>query len=902
MKRIRHRSLFPFLLFSLLFLISVLPADAKRPLQAKPGEDRMSAMGRLAARARAAIQAGHGRGHLLPRLGGTCGNEPDCGDDSGIGDAGGTGATTSEVQAELSIAVDSTGQHVVVGFNDFRGVDWNPISISGFFYSDDGGVTFVDGGQLPSPGGDTFGDFLLPAVFGDPDVKYLGGCNFIYSSIVVAKFPPDNIVQTLGVHRSTDCGHTWVGPFVVDPATNPHGAVDGGSPVDAADKELLDVDPDTGRVLLSWTNFTSPDFAPGGAEMSSTYSDNLLTGTPPTWSARRVVSARPEDGQGSVPRFAGNGSPNAYMAWQRFPSPGTFLGKGNTIAFACSTDNGATWGTPIELAPEFFTIDQVLGNDRVHTLPSLAVDNSHGPRRGSIYVVYANNDNRDGADIVFQRSADGGSSFSAPLRLNSRPGHDRAQWFPWVTVDRDTGRVWVFYYDQGIATSGDLTESTVVFSDDGGVHWSAPQPLTDRPFHAAWGNDTLQPNLGDYNQAVAQKGELFAAFAGTSRPPLGFVDGQPSASMTVPDALFRRVPQGKDGDHHTPLHPASRATNSLTVALAAVTYTESGGNGNIDPGDLVTLKLTLRNYDTNPLSVRRVDELQATLATPTPGVTVVRGRSSYPAMNPGGSAVNPESFRLEIAPSFVPGTPIELVLTVRGEEQGTAVLRQTLLTGTPVATTLFAESFDATAPGTLPAGWTTVHSGGNTIVPWTTSASFCGTGSNGAFHQEAEDGLAGNSVRFERLFSPAFSVPAGAQYVTVDFDVCYDTEDDPAFNVKAEDGFLVRLTDVTPGHTLRSVLADAFADELTTGSLQGFPKHLPRSDDFNYFSDMSVWAGDSHGVQHVHMRLPGMAGSTAFLRFEYTQDAAGTCTLVRPGHSCGVLVDNIVVKSVVSAP
>jgi hypothetical protein len=28
----------------------------------------------------------------------------------------------------------------------------------------------------------------LPQVFGDPDVKYLGGCNFIYSSIVIAKF------------------------------------------------------------------------------------------------------------------------------------------------------------------------------------------------------------------------------------------------------------------------------------------------------------------------------------------------------------------------------------------------------------------------------------------------------------------------------------------------------------------------------------------------------------------------------------------------------------------------------------------------------------------------------------------------------------------------------------------
>src|SRR5437763_555312 len=133
----RHRFLF---LFSLLFLILVLPASAKRPLGAKEQEDRMCATGRMAARAHAAILAGRGRGHLLPRIGGTCDNEPDCGDDSGFD------ATTSEVQSEMSIAVDATGQHVVVGFNDFLGVNLNPISISGFFYSDDGGVTFVDGG------------------------------------------------------------------------------------------------------------------------------------------------------------------------------------------------------------------------------------------------------------------------------------------------------------------------------------------------------------------------------------------------------------------------------------------------------------------------------------------------------------------------------------------------------------------------------------------------------------------------------------------------------------------------------------------------------------------------------------------------------------------------------------
>jgi hypothetical protein len=143
-------------------------------------------------------------------------------------------------------------------------------------------------------------------------------------------------------------------------------------------------------------------------------------------------------------------------------------------------------------------------------------------------------------------------------------------------------------------------------------------------------------------------------------------------------------------------------------------------------------------------------------------------------------------------------------------------------------------------------------------------------------------------------------VPATAEYVTIDFDVCYDTEDDPVLNVLAYDGLFLRIADQTPGRTARSVLAEAFAEEFTTGQVERYPKHLPSSPDLSYFGDMSAWAGASHGFQHVRMKLPGMAGSTFQLRFEYTQDGSFTCANVRPGSSCGVMVDNIVVKSVTS--
>jgi hypothetical protein len=58
-------------------------------------------------------------------------------------------------------------------------------------------------------------------------------------------------------------------------------------------------------------------------------------------------------------------------------------------------------------------------------------------------------------------------------------------------------------------------------------------------------------------------------------------------------------------------------------------------------------------------------------------------------------------------------------------------------------------------------------------------------------------------------------------------------------------------------------------------------------------------AGLSEGVKRVRMRLPGMQGSIAQLRFEFTQDELFTCQDIRAGSpACGVFVDNIMVHSI----
>jgi hypothetical protein len=778
-------------------------------------------------------------------------------------------------QGELAIAADDSGRHVVVGFNDFRGFltpGDEAFSLSGFMYSEDGGRTFTDGGRLPV---DNFDEETgLPLVFGDPDVKYLGGCNFIYTSILIAPYG-ESAVQTMGLHRSQDCGRTWEGPFVIDSASNPNGLVDpNGNPIDAADKEQIDVDRKTGRVIMSWTNFSL-----GGVEICTAYSDNVLAPVP-TWSDRVVVGARRVDGQAAIPRFGPLGSKLVYVTWDTFGPSG--------ISFARSTDNGVTFGPPIDLAA-FFPPDEVLGNDRIHWFPSLAVDRSHGRNQGTIYVTYAQNNSRDGGDVVVQTSRDGGLTFGPPVMITARPGADRSQWFPWVTVNDRTGRVFIFHYDQGVADSGDLSQVSYTFSDDGGVTWAAARRLSARTFHAGWGNDTSQPNLGDYNQGVVNRsGELLAAYAVTH--PVGFRDGQPASPlMTVPEPTVTIA-------SHAQQLPIT--TVDLRDVSASELPRDSDGNGFLDPGESALVTLRLRNYVTNPMNARAIQGALALVESRTPGAHTVFGLTTFPRMAPGQTTTSEVPVRLQLDPGFDSGQDIRLSIRVFSLAALPMNLEATLHTGTPIATPLIAETFDVVGTDGLPAGWIAAHGAGANDVPWTTSTTFCGTPSRAAFHVNANDGtVPGNNGRWERLISPLVSVPADADWVEVELDVCTDTEDEPAFRVQAYDGLFLRVFDATPGDIAKSVLVEAFQQDFTTGGLFGYPKHFPRNGNPFYFEDMSAWAGDSGGIKHVKMRLPGMAGTRVQLRFEYAQDDLFACDFVRPGHSCGVLVDNVKVTS-----
>lgn len=771
-------------------------------------------------------------------------------------------------QRDAAIAANADASVLVVVYTDPRGALASPISLSGIARSADGGRTFAE--VLGSNGEPTLPSSADGEVLGEPRVAHDPRRDvFVVSSTFVRA---SDGLQGICVHGSSSggaAGDSWSAPVEVTPSF-----IAG----ESAEQASVDVNVATGRLSVTWVQR-------GGASPRILYSHSDDLGQ--TWSAATVLAQAPAGGDLDGPSArvlpgTTDVDSTVYAVWRSI-EPGTSL---RNIGCRRSTDGGLTWGPTVLLddagyPPE----DQVPGVDQARSSPSIDVDHA----TGQVYVVYQRSGDGGTGDIAL-RAFTGPCASGPAVLLNSDPGRDRAQFFPFVAVDRTTGTTHVVYYDQDVASSGDLTEVVHTASFDRGATWSPPAPISDRPFHAGHGNDASRLNLGERIGGVALAGELYSVFSTAGVAPR-FDEGQPaSTSMIAPNVQldildeFVRVP---------PLRAAgTRVADPACGALA---------NERIDPGELVEVGVYLENHLANPVSGRTtVSGIIATLATETPSVTIARPSATYPDIEPLRTVASDAPFLLRTDRDFTPGAPIDLTLTV-SSDQGTIELPIRLETGGPgTPDVLLREDFDAASAPALPSGWRSERAGGlASTSTWVVSQTLT-PGNNAAFHDEEP------STAHVSLVSPAVTIPDTAESftITLDFDLAYELEDDPQKLVQAFDGLTLRVEDLTPGATPRAVLAEAFAEQIVTGAIHHFPKHLPARDDPDYLSDQSVWSGSSGGSQRVSIRFPGegMRGRTVQLRFDYTQDDSQICTDVGRSGPCGVAIDNVVLAAVPVAP
>jgi hypothetical protein len=164
-------------------------------------------------------------------------------------------------------------------------------------------------------------------------------------------------------------------------------------------------------------------------------------------------------------------------------------------------------------------------------------------------------------------------------------------------------------------------------------------------------------------------------------------------------------------------------------------------NESVDPGEFVSINVTLRNTGSAATA-----NLSASLSQ-SGGVINPSESQNYGIIAPGGPGVTrPFSFRA--APSLTCGDPITLtfLLSEPGASFGTATVA--LQTGRKRIA--FTENFDSAASPTLPAGWTTSATGAQ--QPWTTSVTRFESAPNAAFSPDPFQ------VGLNELTSPAIAI------------------------------------------------------------------------------------------------------------------------------------------------
>jgi hypothetical protein len=198
-----------------------------------------------------------------------------------------------------------------------------------------------------------------------------------------------------------------------------------------------------------------------------------------------------------------------------------------------STDRGQTWSAPINavtMTPLYRPNGQTLVVDPetgqfVLDLenPSFAVNS----RSGNLYAVWEDGrfSNFQYNDLAFSMSADGGLTWSAPIRVNRTPLNippsSRQAFFPNVAVVAD-GTIGVAYYDfrfndtnPGLPTDRWLVEcspsSTIAATNS--ACWGNEVRLTDASFDL----EAVAPNvgdiyLGDYFGLAAAGADFVATF------------------------------------------------------------------------------------------------------------------------------------------------------------------------------------------------------------------------------------------------------------------------------------------------------------------------------------------------------------------------------------------------------
>jgi hypothetical protein len=136
-----------------------------------------------------------------------------------------------------------------------------------------------------------------------------------------------------------------------------------------------------------------------------------------------------------------------------------------------------------------------------------------------------------GSDVMFVRSTNGGTTFSAPVRINDDAvNHAKWHWFGTLSV-APGGRIDAVWYDMRNSPNNVTSQLFYSYSTDGGDSWSANVAVSN-PFNPFIGYPNQQ-KIGDYITVVSDDARANVAYAATfnGEEDIYYVRIPPSAAV-----------------------------------------------------------------------------------------------------------------------------------------------------------------------------------------------------------------------------------------------------------------------------------------------------------------------------------------------------------------------------------
>ena len=286
----------------------------------------------------------------------------------------------------------------------------------------------------------------------DPWSAYLSNGTLVYGSGVSGQY----------VYRSTNNGNTWTSPVLS---------------VSGNDRNTL-AGEETGTGPFA--NYVYAAITPGNFARSTDIAASWTT----TYSSSNTVP-------GVMIAVGPNGSTNGGCV---IYVTNTGSAANCTYTFHRSTNGGASGSftvmSALNVAGYVGTLNGAgrlnINNARTRPYPMIAMDNSNGPFRGRLYLVYASNDppgNGNKPDIKLQWSSDQGATWSSWVRVNDNANPTLSdQWFPAIWCERTTGKLYIKWYDTRENPASYTTGVWGTYSTNGGVSFATNQRISN----ASW--------------------------------------------------------------------------------------------------------------------------------------------------------------------------------------------------------------------------------------------------------------------------------------------------------------------------------------------------------------------------------------------------------------------------------